>query len=64
MAQQLAAASQLQRLRALRERKALQASQQSERELQAAQQVVRDREAQIRKLQARRLELQHSLMQT
>ena len=42
MAQQLAAASQLQRLRALRERKALQASQQSERELQAAQQVVRD----------------------
>src|SRR3989344_4227835 len=52
MAQQLAAASQLQRLRALRERKALQAS----------QQVVRDREAQIRQLQARRLELQHSLI--
>ena len=62
MAQQLAAASQLQRLRALRERKALQASQQAERELQAAQQVVRDREAQIRQLQARRLELQHSLI--
>src|SRR3989344_3032782 len=39
MAQQLAAASQLQRLRALRERK-----------------------AQIRQLQARRLELQHSLI--
>ena len=62
MAQQLAAASQLQRLRALRERKALQARQQAERELQAAQQVVRDREAHIRQLQARRLELQHSLI--
>src|SRR3989344_2705030 len=62
MAQQLAAASQLQRLRALREPKALQASQQAERELQAAQQGGRDREAQIRQLQARRLELQHSLI--
>lgn len=64
MAQQLTAATQLQRLRALRERKALQASQQAERDAQAAQQVVLEREAQIRQLQARRLELLHSLVGT
>ncbi len=61
-AQQLAAARQLQRLRELRERKALQTYQRAELDVRNAQQLVQEREAQIRGLQDQRLALQRSLI--
>lgn len=61
-AQQLAAAQQLQRLRELRERKALQVYQRTEMDARDALAKVREREAQIRALQAQRLALQQRLI--
>lgn len=60
--QQLDAARQLQRLRELRERKALLAYQRTEIEVRNALQQVQQREAQILGLQGQRLALQRSLI--
>jgi hypothetical protein len=61
-AQKLLAAKQLQRLRELRERKALKAHQDAEAAVNVARQRVVEREAEIKELQRRRLALQQSLV--